>query len=71
MLDSDAARTDVAVRASAVIHEAGVAAVLDDLEERSTVAPAAHRPQAGSFLLAVLVLIAASGAAAVVYFALP
>jgi hypothetical protein len=47
--------------------------VLRDLEQRSSVGSAqpANKPGAGTFLLAVLVLIAAGGAAAVVYFALP
>ena len=81
-LDSDAAATDVKVSASAVLHEQDVGAVLSDLEQRSSVIPnpaasaarthpVAPRDPGTSFLLAVLVLIAAGGAAAVVYFALP
>jgi hypothetical protein len=74
ILDSDAAKTDTNVSASDVLHEANVAAVLDDLDQRSSVeTPPKLNEQAGagSFLLALLVLIAAGGAAAVVYFALP
>jgi hypothetical protein len=80
--DLDAATTEINVSRSSVLHEANVGAVLDDLEEHSSViAPSASaastraedgpRLQAGNFLLALLVLIAAGGAAAVVYFALP
>ena len=82
MLDADAAKTDVRVSTSAVLAEADVGAVLDDLDQRSSVqrAPSiannrvddgAPRGGAGNFLLALLVLIAAGGATAVVYFALP
>ena len=74
MLDSDAAKTDVNVSASAVLHVADVSAVLHDLDQHSSVAAAPKlddRRATGTYLLAVLVLIAAGGAAAVVYFALP
>jgi serine/threonine protein kinase len=74
VLDSDAAKTDVSVTASAIIHEEDVGAVLADLDQRSSVSTPpkqTKRSASGSFLLAVLVLIAAGGAAAVVYFALP
>jgi hypothetical protein len=74
VLDSDAAKTDINVSASAILHQAEVGAVLADLDQRSTVATPPNltqRPAAGNYLLAVLVLIAAGGAAAVVYFALP
>jgi hypothetical protein len=82
--EDDAARTDVNVSSSAVLDErSAVGAVLDDLEQRSSVSMSAAvtgrrtlpeapgRSAAGNFLLALLVLIAAGGAAAVVYFALP
>jgi hypothetical protein len=64
-------------------ESSAVGAVLADLEQRSSVsmsaAPTAlptlpdapRRSRAGNFLLALLVLIIAGGAAAVVYFALP
>jgi serine/threonine protein kinase len=73
ILDADAARTDVNVSASAVLHSTDVSAVLADLDERSSVAkpPKLGRRRGGGLLLALLVLIAAGGAAAVVYFALP
>ena len=79
MLESDAAKTDVKVSRSAVLAEADVGAVLDDLDQRSSVGQAQSiagtragaQRSAGNFLLALLVLIAAGGAAAVVYFALP
>ncbi len=73
MLEADAAKTDVRVKAADVIEESSVGSVLRDLEQRSSVGTAQpeNKPGAGTFLLAVLVLIAAGGAAAVVYFALP
>jgi serine/threonine protein kinase len=73
ILDADAARTDVNVSASAVLHATDVSAVLADLDQRSSVAkpPKLGRRRGGGLLLALLVLIAAGGAAAVVYFALP
>ena len=80
--DLDAATTSINVSKSAVLQAQPVDAVLDDLEQRSSVAkPVASAPSprpthptapsGGTFLLALLVLIAAGGAAAVVYFALP
>lgn len=70
--DPDAATTEINVSRSAVLHEAAVGSVLDDLEERSSVVPSKEASgPGGNFLLALLVLIAAGGAAAVVYFALP
>jgi hypothetical protein len=71
--------SEVAVNAPPVRHVSDVGTVLDDLEQRSSVSvrPAdvardsASRVGLSHFLLALLVLIAAGGAAAVVYFALP
>jgi hypothetical protein len=76
--DLDAAVTEIAVSKSAVLEEMAVAPA-DTVESRRS-APtrvparlpnAPRRFEVANFLLAVLVLIAAGGAAAVVYFALP